>query len=290
VPPWGADGPVRARNSLTMSDDTSSTSAPDADLDVAHLALEWVAEAGELTLGYFRDNALEIETKGDGSPVTRADREAETLLRDRIIAEFPDDAVHGEEHDEQPGSSGRSWTIDPIDGTLAFSRGVGTYANLLQYADAHGPAIGIINLPATGECVWAARGHGAFLNDQHLPHRDRGDDSLDGRFLCISGFHGWDTSMFDRVRAAGVQLRTWGDAFGYTLVATGRADAMFDPNMEWWDLAAVQIVCSELGLALTRRDGHPEVTTPEHSAGYGYSAIASGGGSHPEWVSLLSAP
>lgn len=271
-----------------MNDPETRSEVPPADLELAHRALDWTREAGELTLEFFRHPELDVRTKDDGTPVTHADHDAEALLRSRIAEAFPDDAVSGEEHEERPGSSGHSWVIDPIDGTKAFSHGVATYSNLLQFSDAHGPAVGIINLPALGEYVWAARGHGAFWNEDPISLPDRGDDGLDGRILCVSGFHEWDTEMFARVQAAGVLVRTWGDAYGYALVATGRVDAMFDPLLEWWDLAAVQIVIEEAGAIITRRDGGPEVAVPGRSGPYGLSAIATNRGSHDDWVRLLS--
>ena len=267
--------------------DQHTGGAPDADLELAHSAVQWAREAGELTLGLFRRADLEVDTKADGTPVTFADREAELLLRRRISAERPDDTIRGEEHEDHQGTSGCSWTLDPIDGTSAFSHGVGTYSNLVQFSDEHGPAIGIINLPALGECVWAARGHGAFFGDQPVDSPQRGVDDLDGRVLCVSGFHCWNVDMFDRALGAGVSIRTWGDAYGYALVVTGRADAMFDPLLEWWDLAAVQLICSEAGVRLTRSDGSDDVSVPHHEGAYGYSAIASAGGSHGRWVEML---
>ena len=236
-----------------------SATNPPRGPGTARTALEWVREAGELTLGHFRDPDLVVDRKGDGSPVTRADREAEALLRQRIAEAFPEDSVHGEEHEHAPGTIGRTWVIDPIDGTVAFSRGVATYSNLLQLQMASARAIGIINLPALGETVWAARGHGCFHDDHPgaRPIRPRpsgtGDeDDLDGRVLCVSGFHGWDAELFARVPTAGVKVRTWGDGYGYALVATGRVDAMFDPVLEWWDLAA-----PATGRRRGRRHHHP---------------------------------
>lgn len=258
------------------------------DRELLDQAVAWTRAAGELTLGWFNHTELTVDAKGDGSPVTQADRAAERLLRELIEAAHPDDSIHGEEEDDKVGTSGRRWVIDPIDGTKAFSHGVATYSNLLQFSDAHGPAVGIINLPALGEYVWAARGHGAFWNEDPISLPDRGDDGLDGRILCVSGFHEWDTEMFARVQAAGVLVRTWGDAYGYALVATGRVDAMFDPLLEWWDLAAVQIVIEEAGAIITRRDGGPEVAVPGRSGPYGLSAIATNRGSHDDWVRLLS--
>jgi fructose-1,6-bisphosphatase/inositol monophosphatase family enzyme len=274
--------------------DSAATPEP-ADLGTARAALEWVREAGELTLGHFGDPGLVVDRKGDGSPVTRADREAEALLRRRIAAAHPEDAVHGEEGGHAPGSSGRTWVIDPIDGTLAFSHGVATYANLLYLDDGLGPAVGIIHLPALGETVWAARGHGCFRDDTPVRPAGRGEDAggtgdeagLDGRVLCVSGFHHWEPERFARVGDAGVLVRTWGDAYGYALVATGRADAMFDPVLEWWDLAAPMVVLAEAGATLTRGDGAPDPAVPHRRGPYGFSALASNGGAHQRWVELL---
>jgi fructose-1,6-bisphosphatase/inositol monophosphatase family enzyme len=94
--------------------------------------------------------------------------------------------------------------------------------------------------------------------------------------------------MFARVTAAGVEVRTWGDGYGYALVATGRADAMFDPHLEWWDLVAPALVVAEAGGTITRRDGSPEITVPRHDGPYGLSAIASADGDHGFWVELLT--
>lgn len=265
---------------------------PPAHLGDAHRALEWVREAGELTLRYFGSRDLVVDRKGDGTPVTAADREAEHLLRNRIAEACPEDGVRGEEHDDTDGTSGRTWVIDPIDGTTAFSRGVGTYSNLLYLEDELGPAVGIINLPALGECVWAVRGHGCFVDDTPVvagaPATPEDPSSpLDGHVLCVSGFHCWDADLFERARSAGAEIRTWGDAYGYALVATRRADAMFDPLLEWWDLAAPLVVIREAGATITRRDGG-DAAEPSHDGPYGLSAIASSDGVHQCWIDLLA--
>ena len=93
---------------------------------------------------------LEIERKGDGTPVTQADKAAERFLREQIAGRFPDDAIVGEEEADRAGTSGRTWIIDPIDGTKAFTHGVPLYTNLLAVDDADGPAIGVINMPGAG--------------------------------------------------------------------------------------------------------------------------------------------
>ena len=111
--------------------------------------------------------------------------------------------------------------------------------------------------------------------------------SLEGHVLCISGFQCWDDDLFARARAAGAEIRTWGDAYGYALVATRRADAMFDPLLEWWDLAAPLVVIREAAATITRRDGG-DPTEPSHDGPYGLSAIASSDGAHGQWVDLLA--
>jgi fructose-1,6-bisphosphatase/inositol monophosphatase family enzyme len=176
--------------------------------------------------------------------------------------------------------------IDPIDGTKAFAHGVGTFSNLLYVEDDHGPAIGVINLPALGETVWAGRGRGCFLDGAPCRVSDR--DRIEGSYLSCTGFHEWTPGMFGAVTDAGLQLRTWGDAYGYALVASGRIEAMMDPLLAWWDLAALLVILPEAGGTITARDGSaagsPNVDHPE----YQWSAIASNGRFHDRLVELLA--
>jgi len=253
------------------------------DRELLEQAVGWARSAGELTLGWFNHPELSIDAKGDGTPVTQADRAAERLLREMISAAYPDDGIQGEEEAELVGTSGRRWVIDPIDGTKAFTHGVGTFSNLLYLSDEHGPAIGIINLPALGETVYAGRGLGCFLDGR--PCSVSSTQELAGSYLSCTGFHGWDAPMFDRVSAAEVELRTWGDAYGYALVASGRIDAMFDPVLAWWDIAALSVVIPEAGGRITLRDGSEELRADELDL---YSAIASNGVLHDRFVELLA--
>lgn len=259
---------------------------PPADERLMNLAVEWTRAAGELTLGWFNHPDLGVEHKADGSPVTAADRAAEHLLREQIRSELPDDTILGEEEADEIGRSGRTWVIDPIDGTRAFSHGVGTYSNLLYMEDEHGPAIGVVNLPALGETVWAGRGHGCFLDG--TPCEVSRHSEITESYLSTTGFHGWSTGMFGRVSDAGIQLRTWGDAYGYALVASGRIEAMFDPALAWWDLAAMLVIIPEAGGTVTSWRGDdptsPNVDHPE----YRFSAIASNGAFHDELIRLLA--
>ena len=126
------------------------------------LALEAAREAGKITLEYFRREDLQVDLKTDDTPVTVADRRAEEHLRNRIAAGFPDDAILGEEMPDRAGSSVVRWILDPIDGTKSFIHGVPLYGTLVGIERQGEPVAGVINIPALGECVYAARGQGAW--------------------------------------------------------------------------------------------------------------------------------
>lgn len=204
--------------------------------------------AGELTLRYFRNADLGIDEKGDGTPVTVADRGAERLIREELATRHPDDGILGEEEAELVGTSGRRWIVDPIDGTKAFTHGVPLYTNLLAVEDADGIAIGVINVPALGETVWAGRGLGCFCNG--VPARVSGRTSVDGAYVSTSSFAPWTDAALAAARGSGANLRTWGDGYGYVLVATGRVEAMVDPVAALYDLAPMPVILAEAGSTL----------------------------------------
>jgi histidinol-phosphatase len=228
-------------------------------------AVDLARRAGEITLRWFQRADLEIDSKSDGTPVTAADRAAERFLRDEIAARYPNDAILGEEEGTSTGTSGRRWIVDPIDGTQAFTCGVPLYTNLLAVEDTDGPAIGVVNVPALGETVFAGRGLGCFWNNS--PARVSSRSSLAGAYLTTSGFDAWDEDMLLGALRSGAKLRTWGDGYGYVLVATGRAEVMVDPVAAEWDLAAMPIIMAEAGGRFTdltganRTDGGSGVAT-----------------------------
>lgn len=253
------------------------TDTPPADSSDLEFAVIVARRAGELTLRHFRSSELEIVSKHDGTPVTEADKGAERLMRELIGARFPDDAVLGEEEGESPGTSGRRWVIDPIDGTKAFTHGVPLYTNLLYLEDAHGPSIGVINVPALGETVAAGRGLGCYLNDVRCSVSDR--DEVADSVLCTTGFDYWDHDMLTRTRNSGLQMRTWGDGYGYALVASGRVEAMVDPIINFWDIAPCQVIIPEAGGRIGRVDG---------AEGPLDSCVATNGRLHDPVVAILS--
>lgn len=215
-------------------------------------AVELARGAGDITLKYFRKRP-ETSTKTDGSYVTIADREAEAYVRRQIAKRFPDDGIVGEEEGESAGRSGRRWIVDPIDGTFAFVHGVPFYGVLIGLEIDGEPSVGVVNIPALDEMVSAAKGVGCFLNEE--PARVSNTARLEDALLLSTdftaadryGFGGATELMQQRAKAS----RTWGDCYGYVLVATGRADVMLDPVMNLWDCAALLPIVEEAGGTFT---------------------------------------
>lgn len=207
-------------------------------------------EAGRLTLGYFY-RSVEIISKADDSPVTIADREAELLVRRAIEKAFPDHGIFGEEHGTKPPAAGCSytWYIDPIDGTKSFIHGVPLYSTLLALVRDNESVVGVIQLPATGEQVAAAKGLGCTLNGR--PARcSTVSDLSKAVVLCsdprdletIGKTQGWRSLW-----AACRYPRSWGDGFGHAMVATGRAEIMLDAGAAPYDVAAMPVIHREAG-------------------------------------------
>lgn len=227
------------------------------------IGVEAAWAAGRVTLRWFQAG-VEAERKADGSPVTVADREAESVMRRLLLDRFPDDAILGEEAGEAAGASGRRWILDPIDGTRSFVRGVPLYGVMVALEVAGEPVLGVLHFPALGETVAAARGLGCRWNGR--PCRVSETDRLQDALLVTSGDVGPDDpggAAIDALRDRVDTFRTWGDCYGYALVATGRADAMLDPVVEIWDAAAVRPVIEEAGGVFTdwtgaasHRSGH----------------------------------
>ena len=215
-------------------------------------AVELARGAGDITLRHFR-RPFTADRKADGSFVTQADREAERFIRARIEEKFPGDAVLGEEEEERAGSSGRRWIIDPVDGTYSFVHGVPLYGVLIALEVADETCLGVVNLPAMGEIVYAARGVGCFWND--APARVSATASLADALLLSTDFgtcerYGFGEAARRLERGAGAR-RTWGDCYGHILVATGRAEVMIDPVMNVWDCAPLLPILEEAGGTFT---------------------------------------
>ena len=222
-------------------------------------AVELAHDAGNITYRHFKGSFV-AERKADNSFVTVADRETEKYLRASIEKSFPDDAILGEEEGEKPGGSNRRWILDPIDGTYSFVHGVPLYGVLIGLEVDDEPVLGVVNLPALNELVYAARGVGCFWND--APARVSTTGALGDALLLATDFGACEQYGFGRAteilqRQVNAR-RTWGDAYGHVLVATGRADIMLDPMMNVWDCAALLPILEEAGGTFT--DWHGQRT------------------------------
>jgi len=250
---------------------------PPIDQGTLDTAVALVRAAGERTLRWFRSPDLSVERKGDGTPVTAADKDAERFLREQLAEAFPGDGVLGEEEAPTTGTTGRRWILDPIDGTKAFTCGVPLYSNLLALEDEHGVALGVVNLPALGETVWAGRGLGCWSERGRARVSDHA--SLAGAYVMSSSFSHWAPGRVAALEAAGAVLRTWGDGYGYALVATGRVAAMVDPTVEPYDIGPMPVLLAEAGGRFTDLDG--EVSIERRSG------VATNGHVHDELLALL---
>jgi histidinol-phosphatase len=227
-------------------------------------ALDAVWQAGRITLGYFQ-TGVTPERKADNSPVTIADKTSEQKLRELIQSYWPTHGIIGEEFGEQPGTSSLSWTVDPIDGTKSFVQGVPIYAVLLALTDGKAPLVGVAHFPALNETVCAMRGGGCFWNGRrtHVSEVSQLQDAV----LLASDVRGYDKhgkqAAWERLIEATYVQRTWGDAYGYSLVATGRAEIMLDQVMKVWDCGPFQVILEEAGGTFTDWQGTPTIYAGE---------------------------
>jgi histidinol-phosphatase len=235
------------------------------DTNALQRALEFALDvtwaAGRSTLGLFQ-TGVAVERKADSSPVTEADKAAERLLRDRIAHAYPDDGIVGEEYGRAEGRSGRTWIIDPIDGTKSFIHGVPIYGCLLALAEDDHALVGVAHFPALNETVYAGRGLGCFWNGRRA--RVSAQSDLSDATLLLSEVTGYGVNQPAlNALVAGTRIqRTWGDSYGYMLVATGRADVMVDPAMHLWDNGPFDVILPEAGGTFTDWSGQPGLSAP----------------------------
>jgi histidinol-phosphatase len=219
-----------------------------AATEVLDFAVEVAWRAGRAALAHYQ-TGIASETKADASPVTAADRAAEQVARQLIAARFPADAVLGEEEGETRAGAARRWIIDPIDGTRTFVRGVPLFGVLLALEVEGEARVGVIHIPALDETVYAETGLGCWWNGRRA--RVSATASLDQALILTTDLaniyrQGLGPS-WDRLARQAALVRTWGDCYGYALVATGRAEAMLDPQLSLWDSAALRPVIAEAG-------------------------------------------
>jgi histidinol-phosphatase len=219
-------------------------------------AAEEVARlAGGIALRHYR-TSLDVETKDNGTPVTIADREAEQAARAWIAKRYPDDGILGEEFGEQPGRGGpggRRWLIDPIDGTITFVRGVPLWGTLVAVAEGDRVLAGAAFYPAVDEMLAAAPGEGCWWNGRRARVSDT--STLAGATVLITDERHFATAElrdgWRTLTGEAMVSRTWGDCYGYLLVATARAEVMVDPRLGPWDSACFQPIIEEAGGVFT---------------------------------------
>jgi len=214
--------------------------------------------AGLIALQSF-GKSLAVDSKTDGSPVTAADRAAERVARDWIERHFPGDGILGEELGLTRPDAPRRWILDPIDGTKSFIRGVPLWGTLVAVAEGNHILAGAAFFPVVDEILVAARACGCWWNGRACEVssvRELGHATVlatDDRFVNNRARRdGWN----DLARRAAV-ARTWGDCYGYLLVATGRAEVMLDDVVSAWDAAAILPIIEEAGGVFTDWTGRP---------------------------------
>ncbi len=225
-----------------------------------NLALELARKAGEIQLAG-RHGTLGVERKSDDSPVTAVDRACEDLILNSLSDAFPTDGFLGEETGNHTGTSGRTWIVDPVDGTRPFIRGIPTYACLIALEAEGEPVVGVIHLPAMKETYYASRGAGAFLDGQPirvsatkdlaratgsaLGHIERQQEPIGQRL--ISAMATWDYAY------------GFMDAYSYGSVTAGRLDFCVNLLDKAWDCAPAACVVTEAGGTYSDIDGHRSV-------------------------------
>lgn len=189
------------------------------------------------------------ERKADGSPVTEADLAAERAIRESLRAATPDVAILGEEYGREGGAGGLAWLVDPIDGTIAFSRGIPLFATLVALVDGDEPLLGLIDLPALGERYVGWKGGGCRRNGEPVRvsrERDLGRALVShGDAFCFE--RAGERAAFERMARELPLLRGYTDAFGHALVLSGAVDAMVDLDLNPWDAAATRVLVPEAG-------------------------------------------
>jgi myo-inositol-1(or 4)-monophosphatase len=224
--------------------------------DELEFALTLADESRRILRGHF-GSGMAVEWKGDNTPVTRADRETEEALRGRMATVTPGYGVIGEEFGRAAGTSGREWVVDPIDGTKAFIHGVPLFGTLIALLEDGAPVLGVIDLPALGERVWAARGSGCHRNGKpcRVSAVSRLEEALilDGSISTMERL-GYGPA-WGALRARARLHRGWGDCYGHFLVATGAAEVRAAPVVEIWVIAPMAVILPEAGGRFTSFGG-----------------------------------
>jgi histidinol-phosphatase len=253
----------------------------DLTADLA-LAMELADAAAEVTLAWFGDR-LPVELKADATPVTEVDRRAERAIRDRLAERAPDDAVLGEEHGHSDGRSGRTWVIDPVDGTKLYAEGIPLWTTLIALSVDGRPVLGVADAPALGARYHAVRGGGAWRDEHRLATSDVG--ALAEAFVGHSPLEEWmstgDEPRLYEVARRARRTRGLSDGWAHLLVAQGSMEALVEHEPCFpWDWAATEVIVEEAGGRITTLEGAAPAA--------GSTLLVTNGQVHDELVSTLA--
>jgi histidinol phosphatase-like enzyme (inositol monophosphatase family) len=218
--------------------------------------IELAKASGDFIRPLFGQTGLPVETKADQTPVTAADRGAEELIRTLLAKKYPAPGIIGEEHGSDRPDAEFVWVLDPIDGTKSFITGVPLWGTLIALLHNGQPVLGCIHQPILSQLM-IGDGHSTTLNGRPV-HTRQTSKLSDSTFLTSDSINfrnrlGTGTDAF---LARPKLVRTWGDCYGYLLVAAGHADIMIDPIMNPWDIAALVPVIRGAGGVITDWTGN----------------------------------
>jgi inositol-phosphate phosphatase/L-galactose 1-phosphate phosphatase/histidinol-phosphatase len=224
------------------------------------LAHQLADAAGTAAMRHFR-TGLDIETKNDASPVTRADREAEAAMRELINVAFPDHGILGEEYGAENTNAEYVWVLDPVDGTRAFINGIPLFATLIALVRNGTPVLGLNAFPALDE-RWLATSH---TPTQHWGRGNNGVEvrvrecaSLDAAQMCTTSpdmFNPADGARYAGLKTAVRDTRFGTDAWAYAMVASGHTDVVAESGMQPYDYLSHAVIVAGAGGSITDWDG-----------------------------------
>ncbi len=223
------------------------------------LAARLADAAGNAIRPFFRSDFTH-EAKGDASPVTEADRAAEAAIRAILDTECPRDAIIGEEYGEKTGTSGRTWVLDPIDGTVSFMAGRPIFGTLIALLEDGWPVLGVIDQCISGERWIGAAGKETTLNNK--PVRTRMCRDLKDAVLASTGpqyfdEHNAEHFMAMAAKTAHKRMVWGGDCYNYALLATGQIDLVVESGLKLHDIAALVPVVEGAGGLMCDWTGEP---------------------------------
>lgn len=218
---------------------------------------ELLDQSGRIVSPYFFNRDYSIDSKSDESPVTKADKEAEECIRTLIQKEFPDHGIIGEEFGNENEEAEFTWVIDPIDGTKAFITGCPLFTTLIGLLHEGEPVLGAIHQPIAGlRCI--GDNNSTTLNGSPVKCRETSSIAeatiLSSSIKTADEFQ--DGEKFNQLIKSAKLFRTWGDGYGYLLVASGQADVMLDPIMNPWDVLPVIPVIRGAGARIGNWQGN----------------------------------